>query len=433
MGSYSDPNVTPPMGQAAPLGLQHVLAMFASNVTPSIIVAGAAGLQFGGAEQVYLIQMAMLFAGIATLFQTIGFGPVGARLPIMQGTSFAFVGVLAGIAATQGLGVALTSCIIGGLIHFALGSVIANIRYLFPPLVTGLVILAIGLYLVPVGIKYAAGGAADFQMAAESFGSLMHWTVALTVIVVALGFKFMTKGILSNAAILLGLIAGYLVAFMFGMVNFAAVGKASWVTGLQTLPYGFEFNLGAVIGVTLVSIVSAVETVGDTSATAKAGAGREATDEEISGATYADGLGTAVAGVFGGLPNTSFSQNVGIVGMTGIMSRHVVTIAGAIMVVCGLVPKIGAIIASMPLPVLGGGVIVMFGMVAAAGLNVLSEIKMSRRNMIIIALSLSIGLGFNLVPSAVQYLPGIWKTLATSAVAPTAFLAIILNQILPEE
>ena len=433
MGSYSDPNITPPMGQAAPLGLQHVLAMFASNVTPSIIVAGAAGLQFGGAEQVYLIQMAMLFAGIATLFQTVGLGPVGARLPIMQGTSFAFVGVLAGIAATQGLGVALTSCIIGGLIHFALGSVIANIRYLFPPLVTGLVILAIGLYLVPVGIKYAAGGAADFQMAAESFGSLMHWTVALTVIVVALGFKFMTKGILSNAAILLGLIAGYIVAYMFGMVNFAAVGKASWVTGLQTLPYGFEFNLGAVIGVTLVSIVSAVETVGDTSATAKAGAGREATDEEISGATYADGLGTAVAGVFGGLPNTSFSQNVGIVGMTGIMSRHVVTIAGAIMVICGLLPKIGAIIASMPLPVLGGGVIVMFGMVAAAGLNVLSEIKMSRRNMIIIALSLSIGLGFNLVPSAVQYLPGIWKTLATSAVAPTAFLAIILNQILPEE
>ena len=433
MASYSDPNITPPMGQAAPLGLQHVLAMFASNVTPSIIVAGAAGLQFGGAEQVYLIQMAMLFAGIATLFQTVGFGPVGARLPIMQGTSFAFVGVLAGIAATQGLGVALTSCIIGGLIHFALGSVIANIRYLFPPLVTGLVILAIGLYLVPVGIKYAAGGAADFQMAAESFGSLMHWTVALTVIVVALGFKFITKGILSNAAILLGLIAGYLVAFMFGMVNFAAVDKASWVTGLQTLPYGFEFNLGAVIGVTLVSIVSAVETVGDTSATAKAGAGREATDEEISGATYADGLGTAVAGVFGGLPNTSFSQNVGIVGMTGIMSRHVVTIAGAIMVICGLVPKIGAIIASMPLPVLGGGVIVMFGMVAAAGLNVLSEIKMSRRNMIIIALSLSIGLGFNLVPSAVQYLPGIWKTLATSAVAPTAFLAIILNQILPDE
>jgi len=433
MGAYSDPNSMPPMGQAVPLGLQHVLAMFASNVTPSIIVAGAAGLAFGSAEQIYLIQMAMLFAGVATIFQTVGFGPVGARMPIMQGTSFAFVGVLAGISATQGLGVALTACIIGGLIHFALGSVIGRIRFLFPPLVTGLVILAIGLYLIPVGIKYAAGGAADFQMAAESFGSLKHWTVALTVIIVALLFKFKTSGTLSNAAILIGLLAGYAAAAMLGMVSMAGFQKASWVTSIQVLPYGFEFSLGAVIAVTLVSIVSAVETVGDASATAKAGAGRDATDAEIAGATYADGLGTAVAGVFGGLPNTSFSQNDGSVGMTGVMSRHVVTIAGVIMVICGLLPKIGALIASMPLPVLGGGVIVMFGMVAAAGMNVLSEVKMTRRNMVIIAISLTAGLGLNLVPTAVQYLPGIWKTLATSAVAPTAFLAIVLNQILPED
>lgn len=431
--SYSDPNITPPLGQALPLGLQHVLAMFASNVTPAIIVAGAAGLGFGSPEQIYLIQMAMLFAGIATLFQTIGIGPVGARLPIMQGTSFAFVGVLAGLAATQGLSVALTSCIIAGLIHFALGSVISSIRSWFPPLVTGLVILAIGLYLIPVGIKYAAGGAADFQMTADSFGSLKHWSVALTVIIVALLVKFRTSGALSNAAILIGLLAGYALAYMLGMVSFGGVAKASMITNLQVMPYGFEFNLGAVIAVTLISIVSAVETVGDASATTKAGAGRTATDEEISGATYADGLGTAVAGVFGGLPNTSFSQNVGIVGMTGVMSRHVVTIAGIILVLAGLLPKIGAIIASMPMPVLGGGVIVMFGMVAAAGMNVLSEVKMTRRNMIIIAISLTAGLGLNLVPSAVQYLPGVWKTLATSAVAPTAFLAIVLNLLIPEE
>lgn len=431
--NYSDPNVTPPMGQAIPLGIQHVLAMFASNVTPSVIVAGAAGLAFGGAEQVYLIQMAMLFAGIATLFQTVGFGPVGARLPIMQGTSFAFVGVLAGIAATQGLGVALTSCLIGGMIHFALGSVIKNLRSYFPPLVTGLVILAIGLYLIPVAIKYAAGGAADFQMAAESFGSLKHWAVALTVIVVALICKFKGSGLVSNAGILIGMVAAYALAYFLGMVNFGGVAKASWITGLQVMPYGFEFNLGAVIGVTLVSIVSAIETVGDASATAKAGAGRDATDEEIAGATYADGLGTAVAAVFGGLPNTSFSQNVGIVGMTGVMSRHVVTIGGIVLIICGLLPKIGAVIASMPMPVLGGGVIVMFGMVAAAGMNMLSEVKMNRRNMMIIAISLAVGLGFNLVPSAVQYLPGIWKTLATSAVAPTAVCAILLNQLLPQE
>ena len=431
--TYRDPNVTPPLTEAIPLGFQHVLAMFASNVTPSIIVAGAAGLAFGSGEQIYLIQMAMLFAGIATLFQTIGFGPIGARLPIMQGTSFAFVGVLAGIAATQGLGVALTSCIIGGALHFALGSVIGRIRWLFPPLVTGLVILAIGLYLIPVAIKYAAGGAATFQMEAESFGSMQHWSVALTVVVVALGFKFFSKGIMSNAAILIGLIAGYLLAMALGMVNFGAVGKASWITSIQVMPYGFQFSLGAVIAVTLVSIVSAIETVGDASATTKAGANREATDEEIQGATYADGLGTAVAGVFGGLPNTSFSQNVGIVGMTGIMSRHVVTIAGLVLIVCGLLPPLGAVIASMPLPVLGGGVIVMFGMVAAAGLNVLSEAEMNRRNMVIIAISLAVGLGLNLVPSAVQYLPGVVKTLMTSAVAPTALCAIVLNLALPEE
>ena len=431
--SYSDPNITPPLGQAVPLGLQHVLAMFASNVTPAIIVAGVAGLGFGSPEQIYLIQMAMLFAGIATLFQTIGIGPVGARLPIMQGTSFAFVGVLAGLAATQGLSVALTSCIIAGLIHFALGSVISSIRSWFPPLVTGLVILAIGLYLLPVGIKYVAGGAAEFQMTADSFGSLKHWSVALTVIIVALLVKFRTSGALSNAAILIGLLAGYALAYMLGMVSFGGVAKASMITGLQIMPYGFEFNLGAVIAVTLISIVSAVETVGDASATTKAGAGRTATDEEISGATYADGLGTAIAGVFGGLPNTSFSQNVGIVGMTGVMSRHVVTIAGIILILAGLLPKIEAIIASMPMPVLGGGVIVMFGMVAAAGMNVLSEVKMTRRNMIIIAISLTAGLGLNLVPSAVQYLPGVWKTLATSAVAPTAFLAIVLNLLIPEE
>ena len=421
------------MGEAIPLGLQHVLAMFASNVTPSIIVAGAAGLAFGGAEQIYLIQMAMLFAGIATLFQTVGIGPVGAKLPIMQGTSFAFVGVLAGIAATQGLSVALTACIIAGLIHFALGGVIQKLRFMFPPLVTGLVILAIGLYLIPVAIKYAAGGAADFQMAADSFGSLMHWTVALTVVVVSLVCKFMAKGLISNAAVLIGLIAGYIVAIFFGMVSFGSVANSAWILIPAAMPYGFEFSLGAVIGVTLVSFVSAIETIGDTSATTKAGSGRDASDEEITGATYADGLGTAIAGVFGGLPNTSFSQNVGIVGMTGIMSRHVVTVAGIIMIICGLIPKIGAVISSMPLPVLGGGVIVMFGMVAAAGMNMLSTINMNRRNMIIISVSLAVGLGLNLVPSAVQYLPGIWKTLATSAVAPTALLAVILNLVLPEK
>jgi len=433
-GTYSDPNTTPPLGQAIPLGIQHVLAMFASNVTPSIIVAGAAGFAFGGADMTYLVQMAMLFAGIATLFQTVGMGPIGARLPIMQGTSFAFVSVLVIIAANDGMAAMLGAIIIGGLFHFSLGTVIGKIRFLFPPLVTGLVILTIGLNLVAVGIKYAAGGAAKFQMEAESFGSLSHWGPALTVVVVALVVKFWTKGTMSAAAILIGLIAGYLVAWIFtDLVSFGNVGKAGWVSIPKLMPYGFEFNIGAVVAVVLISIVSAIETVGDTNATTKGGAGREATDDEISGATYADGLGSAVAGLFGGLPNTSFSQNAGIVAMTGVMSRHVVTISALILIACGLIPKIGALVSSMPLPVLGGGVIVMFGMIISSGLNMLSEVEMNRRNMVIMAVSLSVGLGLSQVPTAVQHVTGTLNTLLVSGLLPTAVIAIVLNLILPEE
>jgi len=432
-GIYSDPNATPPMAQAIPLGIQHVLAMFASNVTPSIIVAGAAGFAFGGADMTYLVQMAMLFAGVATLFQTVGMGPIGARLPIMQGTSFAFVSVLVIIAKNDGMAAMMGAIIIGGLFHFTLGTVIGKIKFLFPPLVTGLVILTIGLNLVSVGIKYAAGGAAPFQMQAESFGSLAHWGPALTVVLVTLGVKFYTKGTISAAAILIGLIAGYLVALIFtDLVSFGNVGKASWVALPKFMPYGFEFNLGAIIAVVLISIVSAIETVGDTNATTKGGADREATDKEISGATFADGLGTAIAGVFGGLPNTSFSQNAGIVAMTGIMSRHVVTISALILIASGLIPKIGAVVSSMPLPVLGGGVIVMFGMIISAGLNMLSEVEMNRRNMVIIAVSLSVGLGLSQVPTAVQHVEGTMNTLLISGLLPTAVISIVLNLILPK-
>ncbi len=432
-GTFSDQNITPPMAQAIPLGIQHVLAMFASNVTPSIIVAGAAGFAFGGADMTYLVQMAMLFAGIATLFQTVGMGPIGARLPIMQGTSFAFVSVLVVIAANDGMAAMFGAIIIGGIFHFSLGTVIGKIRFLFPPLVTGLVILTIGLNLVSVGIKYAAGGAAPFQMNADSFGSLAHWLPALTVVFVALGFKFWTKGTMSAAAILIGLVAGYIVAIPFGLVSFSNVGNAGWVAIPKFMPYGFEFNLGAVIAVVLISIVSAIETVGDTNATTKGGAGREATDKEISGATYADGLGSAVAGLFGGLPNTSFSQNAGIVAMTGVMSRHVVTISALILIGAGLIPKLGAIVSSMPLPVLGGGVIVMFGMIISAGLNMLAEVNMNRRNMIIMAVSLSVGLGLAQVPTAVQHVTGTLNTLLISGLLPTAVIAIVLNLILPQE
>ena len=428
-----DPDYEIPMGPRTALGIQHVLAMFASNVTPAIIVAGAAGLGFGSPEQIYLIQMAMLFAGIATLFQTIGVGPIGARLPVMQGTSFAFIPVMIPAVKSAGLGALFGGIVIGGLFHAFLGTIIGKIRHWFPPLVSGLIILAIGIYLIPVGIKYAAGGAADFQMKNPAWGGMSHWGLALIVIISSFILKFWTRGIMSSAAVLIGMIIAYLVAAAMGNVNFSGVEKAAWFAIPEPMKYGFDINIGVIVAICLMSIVSAIETVGDISGIARGGAGREATDEEIKGGTYADGFGTAIAGIFGGLPNTSFSQNVGLISMTGVMSRRVVTLGAVFLILCGLIPKVGALVSSMPIAVLGGGVIVMFGMVAAAGINMLSAVKWDRRNMMIFAISLSIGFGLQKVPMAVQHLDGTLKLLMTSGLLPAAVIAVVLNLVIPEE
>jgi NCS2 family nucleobase:cation symporter-2 len=434
-----DPNYMPPLQKAIPLGIQHVLAMFVSNVTPAIIVCGAAGFGFGSnspdfPQMIYMIQMSMFFAGVATLIQTIGIGPVGAKLPIVQGTSFAFLPIMIPLVAGKGvdaMAVLMGGVIVGGLFHACLGFFIGRIRFALPPLVTGLVVTMIGLALVQVGIQYAAGGVP--AIGTPEYGSLLNWTVALVVIFVTLGLKFFTRGMLSVSAVLVGLLVGYVVAFLFGMVSFGNVGNAATVALPNLFHFGFEFSIAAAIGFCLMGFVSAVETVGDVSGITKGGAGREATDKEITGATFADGLGTAVSGFFGALPNTSFSQNVGLIAMTGVMSRGVVTIGALFLIACGLMPKVGAIIATVPIEVLGGGVIVMFGMVVAAGVSMLSDVNWNRRNMVIFAISLSLGLGLQLEPGALQHLPGTVKILATSGILPAALIAIVLNLILPEE
>ncbi|MDG1169004.1 MAG: nucleobase:cation symporter-2 family protein [Sulfitobacter sp.] len=441
-----DPDYTPPLAQAIPLGIQHVLAMFVSNVTPAIIVAGAAGFGFGSnspdfPELLYLIQMSMLFAGVATLFQTITLGPVGAGLPIVQGTSFAFIPIMIPLVAgkgVDGLAALFGGIVVGGLFHACLGLFIGKIRFALPPLVTGLVVTMIGLALVKVGIQYAAGGVP--AIGTPEYGSLLNWSAALVVILVTLALKFFTKGMLSISAVLIGLIVGYFYAVAVGMLSFggdrgviASFNNAAWLSLPNPFKYGIEFSAAPIIGFCLMAFISAIETVGDVSGITKGGAGREATDKEIAGATYADGLGTAVAGVFGGLPNTSFSQNVGLIAMTGVMSRHVVTCGAIFLIICGLVPKVGGIIRTVPIEVLGGGVIVMFGMVVAAGISMLSDVDWNRRNMVIFAISLSIGLGLQLEPGAVQHLPDTLRILMTSGLLPAALLAIVLNLVLPQE
>ncbi len=341
-----DPDYLPPLGQAIPLGIQHILAMFISNVTPAIIVCGAAGFGYGSnspdfPQMIYMIQMSMFFAGIATLFQTIGFGPVGSRLPVVQGTSFAFIPIMVPLVAGKGvdaMAVLMGGVVIGAIFHTILGLFIGRIRFALPPMVTGLIILMIGLALIKVGIQYAAGGVPAKASGAAEYGSLLNWSVAGVVIVVTLLLKFFARGMLSIAAVLIGIIAGYLVAYALGMVSFDNIGKAAVIALPSPFHFGFEVTAAAVIGFCAMSFVSAVETVGDVSAIAKGGAGREATDKEIQGATYADGLGSAVAGVFGALPNTSFSQNVGLIAMTGVMSRHVVSIGALLLILAGLIP-----------------------------------------------------------------------------------------------
>ncbi len=440
-----DPNYTPALHRAVPLGIQHVLAMFVSNVTPAIIIAGAAGFGFGsdaGAQgfpdMTYLIQMSMLFAGIATLFQTIGLGPVGARLPIVQGTSFAFIPIMIPLVAGKGveaLPALFGGVVIGGLFHTFIATFIGKIRFALPPIVTGLVVTMIGLALVKVGIQYAAGGVPAIDK--PEYGSLLNWSAALVVILVTLGLKFYAKGMLAVSAVVIGIIVGYLYALAMGMVTLDGIatswGRAAPVAFPVPFKYGFEMSMAAIIGFCLMAFVSAVETVGDVSGITKGGAGREATDKEIEGATYADGVGSAVAGIFGGFPNTSFSQNVGLIAMTGVMSRHVVTIGALFLIVCGLIPKVGAVIRTIPIEVLGGGVIVMFGMVVAAGISMLSDVNWNRRNMVIFAIALSIGLGLQLDPKAVQYLPDTLRILMTSGLLPAAVIAIVLNLILPQD
>lgn len=430
-----DPDFRPRLSVAIPLGIQHVLAMFVSNLTPPIIVAGAAGFGFGSPDSgalLYMIQMSMLFAGIATLLQTVGVGPIGARLPIVQGTSFAFLPVMIPIVAGKGVGAMAalsTAALIGGLFHTVLSTLVRRIRFALPPLVTGLVVLMIGLSLMRVGVQYAAGGLPAKGNAA--YGAGTSWLLAGVVVAVTLGLSFFGRSIWATAAVLLGLGAGYVVAAMMGRVSLAPVEAAGWVLLPSPFRFGFALSGSAIIGFCLMGFISAIESIGDVSAICEGTAGRPATDREVVGAVAADGVGTALAAAFGAMPNTSFSQNVGLIAITGVMSRHVVTLGACFLVACGLMPKVGALVTTVPIEVLGGGVIVMFGMVASAAVAILSGVTWSQRNMLIFGVALSAGIGLELEPDAVAQLAPTARIVLTSGVLPAALIAVALNLLMP--
>ena len=427
LNSVYDVDGKPPLNEAIPLGLQHVLAMFAGNVTVPIIIAGALGLAVG--ETTFLIQCAMLVAGVATLLQANRVGPVGANLPIVMGTSFGFVPTSIAIGLEFGLSGILGAAFLGGFFQSILGFFLRPLRKFFPPIVTGTVLLTIGLSLLPVGINYWAGG-----VGAEDFGSFQNLGLGLLVLITIIIFNQYFKGILKMASILIGIIVGYIVAIFMGIVDFAPVAQAAWFSFPRPMEFGMTFHPTAIIAMLILFIVTTVETVGDISGITVGGAGREATDKELSGGIIADGLASSFAAVFNALPNTSFSQNVGIISLTKIMSRHVVSIGAIFLIVAALFPKLGAVIAVMPQSVLGGAAIVMFSMIVTAGIVLVSRDNLSQRNIFIVAIALGLGLGLGSVPDALQnFSSEVRLIFSGSGLVVACLTALFLNIILPQE
>jgi len=422
-----------PLNQSIPLGIQHVLAMFAGNITVPIIIAGIFGQT--PEQKIFLIQMALFVAGVATVIQTVGYGKIGSRLPIIQGTSFAFIPVMAPFAKV-GLGAVFTAAFIGGIFQMWIGRMLKPIRHLFPPLVTGIVVLMIGISLLKVGFMYAGGGGWLLNNKPEVFGNSNHLIISFTVLIVAVWANQKGKGMVSSASILIGMIAGYIVAMMMGMVNYGKIAGADWFAFPMPLQYGIEFIPGAIILMLFMAVVTTIETIGDISATTMGGANREATDKELSGGIMADGLGTAFGSLFNAMPNTSYSQNAGLVAFTGVISRHVGTVAGVILILMGLFPKLGGIIAAMPESVIGGAAIIMFGLITSAGIKLVAQSEMNQRNLLILGLSLSFGIGMSLLPQFVAHIPDFGislKLLLTTGLIPAGMLAFVLNATLSKK
>ena len=422
-----------PLNQSIPLGIQHVFAMFAGNITVPLIVAGVFGVTTG--EKIFLIQMALFAAGVATIIQTVGYKNIGARLPIIQGTSFAFIPIMLPFKAF-GLGAIFTAAFIGGIFQIWIGKILKPIRHMFPPLVTGIVVLMIGISLLKVGFKYAGGGVWLMNNKPEVFANWEHLLIAGTVLIVALLCNLRGKGMISSASILLGIIAGFVMAALLGEISWGKIAAADWFALPVPFQYGIDFVWGAVILMLFMSIVTTIETIGDISATTMGGANREATNKELSGGIMADGVGTAFASIFNAMPNTSYSQNAGLVAFTGVISRHVGTVAGVILILLGLFPKLGGIIAAMPDSVIGGAAIIMFGLIAGAGIKLISKTEMNQRNILILALSLSFGIGLYAFPEFVAHIPDFGiklKLLLTTGLIPAGLLAFVLNATLPQK
>ena len=445
-----------PLKKAILLGLQHVLAMFVGNLTPILIITGACGLGAGSEFanlQVTLLQNAMLIAGLVTLVQLFAIGPVGGKVPIIMGTSSGFIGVFNSVVGVMGGGVVaygaiMCASIIGGIFEGILGFCLKPLRRFFPAVVTGTVVLSIGLSLIAVGVNSFGGGDS-----AADFGSVENLFLGVIVLIVIVALKHGTKGMTSSSSILIGIIVGYVVAAIMGAVlpttgvsadgteftkawvlNWDKVAEASWFAVPKLMPVKLVFDWRAILPVMIMFIVTAVETVGDISGVMEGGLNREATDRELSGGVICDGLGSSFAAIFGVLPNTSFSQNVGLVVMTKIVNRTALAMGAIFLVLCGLFPKLAALISIMPQSVLGGATVMMFSSIVVSGIQLITKNPLTTRNITIVSVALGLGYGIGANSGVLTHLPqAVQLVFGGSGIVPAALMAIILNVVLPKE
>lgn len=415
------------LGKALPFGLQHVLAMFVSNITPIMILAAAVGLD--SAVSAALIQNCMVIAGIGTLVQLFPVWRVGSRLPIVMGISFTFLSLAISIAGAYGMGTLIGAVIVGGLIEGLLGLFVKYWIKLIPHVVSATVVTAIGFSLLPIGANSFAGG-----QGAADFGSMNNWIVGSVTLLACLLCQVFAKGFLRSLSVLVGLIVGYVLACFMGMVNFGSLSGQSIIALPRLIPFTPEFNIGAILSVVAVYLVSATETIGDTSALCNGALHRDPETKEMGSAICCDGFVSTVSGLFGCTPITSFSQNVGLAAISGVVNRFTIGVGAVVMIIGGVFPVIGAALTTIPQAVLGGCTIMMFGSILFAGFGMMARAGFSQRNMVIVSLSLSVGLGFTQATGMFAIFPEIVRTVfAENCVAVVFLLAVILNLVLPKK
>ena len=416
-----------PVGKAIPFGLQHILAMFVANIAPILIVAGACGLS--AVQTTNLVQCAMMIAGVGSLIQLFPLWKIGSGLPIVMGISFTFVSIFCVIGPEYGYGSVVGAILVGGLVEGTLGLFAKYWRKIVSPIVAASVVTSIGFSLLSVGATSFGGGSGS-----PDFGSWKNLLLGFITLLACLLFQIFAKSYFKQLSVLFGLVVGYIVAACMGIVDFSALKECGVIAIPRFMPFAPEFHVGPIVTVILIFLVSATETIGDTSALAASALNREVTDKEITGSIACDGYISSLSALFGCLPITSFSQNVGLIAMTKVINRFTIATGAGIMILAGLFPIFGALLNTLPEAVLGGCTIIMFGNIVISGLQMISNCGFSQRNITIAALSLSVGIGFTQVPEIFSIFPDVVQNVfADNCVATVFLIAIIANLVLPKE